>query len=342
MAGGIPKSQRLMRLERHLARLPEGARVADLAQLLGVYRSTVYRDIEALEEAGLPIWQEAGHVGLLVDKYLAPLRLNIFEALSLFIAARLLSRQSKERDPHVEALLEKLADTLPPPVSRHVLKSAEAIRRSPENRDYVQTLEVLMRAWVNGQSVRMWYQRAWQDDVKERLFDIYFIEPLEHVYSCYVIGLDHSHGEIRSFKVKRIRRIELTEEKYRIPSKFDIFQRWANSWGIIMAVDAPPIHVKLQFTKNMAFMIKEAIWHHSQKIEDTEDGGCLLTVTVSDLSEIKLWIRGWGAAVQVLEPERLRVEITHDARDVYLLYQDSDTDTENAQIRFPGDATSHH
>jgi predicted DNA-binding transcriptional regulator YafY len=263
-------------------------------------------------------------VGLLVDKYLAPLRLNIFEALSLFIAARLLSRQSKERDPHVESLLEKLADTLPPPVSRHVLKSAEAIRRSPENKEYVRTLESLMRAWMNGQTVRMWYQSAWQDNVKERLFDIYFIEPLEHVYSCYVIGLDHSHGEIRSFKVKRIRRIEMTEERYRIPSKFDIFQRWANSWGIVAAADAPPIHVKLRFTKNIAFMIKEAVWHHSQKIEDTEDGGCLLTVTVSDLSEIKLWIRAWGAEVEVLEPESLRLDVARDAKNVYSLYGDLD------------------
>jgi predicted DNA-binding transcriptional regulator YafY len=321
MGGAIPKSQRLVRLERQLARSPEGVRITDLAELLGVYRSTVYRDIEALEQTGLPIWQEEGRVGLLVDRYLAPLRLNIFEALSLFIAARLLSRQSKERDPHVESLMEKLADTLPPPVSRHVLKSAEALRRSPENKEYVRTLESLMRAWVNGQTVRMWYQSAWQDNVKERLFDTYFIEPLEHVYSCYVIGLDHLYGEVRSFKIKRIKRIEITEQNYRIASKFDIFQRWANSWGIVMGVDAPPIQVKLRFTKSIAFMIREAVWHLSQKIQDTEDGGCLLTVTVSDLSEIKLWIRGWGAEVQVLEPQSLRLEVARDAENVRSLYR---------------------
>ena len=326
MGRAIPKSQRLVRLERQLARSPEGVRVTDLAERLGVYRSTVYRDIEALEQTGLPVWQEEGRVGLLVDKYLAPLRLNIFEALSLFIAARLLSRQSKERDPYVESLLEKLADTLPPPVSQHVLKSAETLRSSPENKEYVRILESLMRAWVNGQTVRMLYQSAWQDKVEEKLFDIYFIEPLEYVYSCYAIGLDHSHGEIRSFKVKRIKRIEVTEERYQIPAKFDVFQRWANSWGIVMGVDGPPIHVKLRFTKRIAFMIKEAVWHRSQEIQDTEDGGCFLTVTVSDLSEIKLWIRGWGSEVEVLEPESLRLEVARDARNVYSLYRNLDFD----------------
>ena len=321
MAGAIPKSQRLVRLERQLARVPEGVRVADLAESFGVDRSTMYRDIEALEAEGLPVWQEAGRVGLLVDKYLAPLRLNIFEALSLFIAARLLSRQSKERDPHVESLLEKLADTLPPPVSRHVLKSAEAVRKSPESNEYVRALEALMRAWVNGQTVRMWYQSARKGEAKERLFDIYFIEPLEYVYSCYAIGFDHTHGEIRSFKVKRIQRIELTEKRYRIPFKFDIFQRWANSWSMMMDADASPIQVKLRFTKDIAYMIREAVWHPSQKIEDTQDGGCLLTVTVNDLSEIKLWIRTWGPGVQVLEPERLRREVARDAENICALYR---------------------
>ncbi len=320
MSGAIPKAQRLMRLERQLARSPEGARVADLAQSLGVYRSTVYRDLEALEQTGLPIWQEAGRVGMLVDRYLAPLRLDIFEALSLFIAARLLSRQSKERDPHVESLLGKLADTLPPPVSRHVHKSAEAVRRSPENKEYVRTLECLMRAWVHSQTVRIDYQSAWKGDVKERLLDIYFIEPLEYAYSCYVIGFDHLHGEVRSFKVKRIKKIEITEDKYRIPPKLDLFERWANSWGIVMGVDASPIQVKLLFTRNIAFMIKEAVWHPSQRIEDTADGGCLLTVAVNDLAEIKLWIRTWGAEVQVLEPESLRLEVARDAQSVCALY----------------------
>ena len=88
-----------------------------------------------------------------------------------------------------------------------------------------------------------------------------------------------------------------------------------------MDASAPLIQVKLEFTKNIAYMIKEAVWHISQKIEDTEEGGCLLTVTVNDLSEIKLWIRTWGPEVQVLEPESLRREVARDAQNVYALYQ---------------------
>jgi proteasome accessory factor B len=67
-------------------------------------------------------------------------------------------------------------------------------------------------------------------------------------------------------------------------------------------------------------MIKESVWHSSQTIQDTEEGGCILSVTVRDLTEIKLWIRTWGPEVRVLEPERLRVEVARDSRSVCALY----------------------
>jgi proteasome accessory factor B len=244
--------------------------------------------------------------------------------LSLFIAARLLSRQSGEYDPHVVSMLEKLAETLPSPVSDHLVKSAQILQTRPKDSQYITNLEILMRAWVSNRRVRMWYQSAWKSQIKDRLFDVYFIEPLEQVFSCYVIGLDHSYGEVRTFKVKRIKHIELTDDSYSTREGFDIFQRWANSWGIVMAPSSESIHVKLRFTKNLAFMIKEAIWHQSQKIEDTEDGGCIFTATVDHTLGIKIWIRTWGPDVEVLEPHALRLELAYEAHKLQSQYQDVD------------------
>jgi predicted DNA-binding transcriptional regulator YafY len=102
---------------------------------------------------------------------------------------------------------------------------------------------------------------------------------------------------------------------------------------MMMDAGAPPIRVKPYFTKNIAFMIKEAVWHPSQEIEDTEDGGCLLTVTVNDLAEIKLWIRTWGPEVRVLAPESLRLEVARDSEKVCALYGHLDLDSEQAHAR---------
>ncbi len=318
------KAQRWTRLERMLVANSDGIGVRELSKRLDVHRATIYRDIEQLSEVGLPIWQDSGRVGMLIEKQLMPLKLDIYEALSLFIAARLLSRQTGEGDPHVVSLLEKLASIMPSPVSEHLRKSAKTVSARSVDQDYIRNLEILMWSWVNGRRLRMWYQSAWKDSSRERLFDVYFIEPLETVYSCYVIGLDHYYGEIRTFKIKRIRRLEVTAEKYVINPIFDIFRRWANSWGIVMAPDKPPITVKLRFSKNVAFMIKEAVWHSSQAVEDTDDGGCIFSATVDHPLGIKLWIRNWGPEVEILEPESLRQEAALDARALAALYADLD------------------
>lgn len=325
MSRAVSKNQRWLKLEQLLSRNPEGIKISRLAEELRVHRATVYRDIEDLTFSGVPIWHEDGLVGLLIEKHLSHLRLNIYEALSLFIAARLLCRQSGEYDPHMVSLLEKLADMLPFPVSDHLIRSANILKTRSKDDLYVQNLETLMLAWVNRKRVRMWYRSAWKSYVKERLFDIYFIEPLEQVFSYYVIGLDHSYGEIRTFKVKRIQKLEILDESYDIRSGFDLFKRWANSWGIVMSPASEPIRVKLRFSPNLAFMIKEAVWHHSQQIEDTDDGGCIFYATVDHIMGIKIWIRTWGPDVTVLEPEALRREVAYEARLLSDRYKDVDT-----------------
>lgn len=329
MRRALSKNQRWLRIEQLLARQPTGVKVMAMAEELGVHRATLYRDIDELSQSGLPIWQAGGQIGLLVDKQLSHLRLNIFEALSLFVAARLLCRQSGEHDPHVVSMLEKLESTLPAPVSEHLHRSSEIIKSRPKDTNYVRNLEVLMLAWVYKKRVRMEYQSAWRSKAKERLFDVYFIEPLEQVYSCYVIGMDHLYGEVRTFKVKRIRQIELLDETYELQKGFDIFEQWANSWGIVMAPANEPVQVRLRFSRNIAFMIKESRWHHTQQIQDTDDGGCIFEATVDHTMGIKIWIRTWGADVEVLAPESLRKEVAYEVRLLHTSYCEVNTDDIN-------------
>lgn len=291
-----------------------------LAQKLDVHRATIYRDIDEMSRAGLPIWQVDGAVGILTERYLLPLRLNIYEALSLFIATRLLGRMSGERDPHIESLLTKLADILPSPISEHLMRSAQSIRMKPDNPTYVKHLEMLVWAWVNRRRLRIRYRSAYQEESRERLFDVYFIEPLETVYSCYVIGWDHLRNEVRTLKIKRIQQIEETDELYNMREDIDIFAHWATTWGIVITEDTPPTRVTLCFNKNVAYMVKETVWHPSQCVEDTEDGGCIFSVTVNHLSGIKQWIRTWGPDVEVLEPEALRLEVAREALTLCSLY----------------------
>jgi len=58
-----------------------------------------------------------------------------------------------------------------------------------------------------------------------------------------------------------------------------------------------------------------------EKVEDTEDGGCLWSADVAEWHEMLPWIRGWGADVEVLEPEKLRTKIIQQVRDLANQYK---------------------
>jgi predicted DNA-binding transcriptional regulator YafY len=67
-----------------------------------------------------------------------------------------------------------------------------------------------------------------------------------------------------------------------------------------------PVEVRLRFSPQVTRRVKESVWHPTQRIEDCDDGGCILTLRVAMPLEMKPWIRGWGADVEVLGPEGLR------------------------------------
>ena len=68
---------------------------SEIAEQFGVSLRTVYRDIRALEESGIPVGGEAGVGYSLVDGFkLPPLMFNTEEALSFLVAEKLVSHQT--------------------------------------------------------------------------------------------------------------------------------------------------------------------------------------------------------------------------------------------------------
>jgi len=320
------KIERWHRLERILGRSPKGVNISDLVAELGVHRSTIYRDIEQLSQSGVPIWEERGKVGILIDEYFQPLCLSIYESLSVFIALRLLIRATNEYNPHVKSTLEKIADIVPVPISEHIDDCVSFLNKAPNNPLYIHNLELLMWAWLHKHRIKMWYQSTWTQVVKERLFDVYFIEPIETWNTNYVIGWDHLHNEMRVFKIKRIHKIEVLDETYSIQAKFNSFAHWGNTWGFVFIEKDTDIQVRLKFSPRAAFLVRETIWHQSQQIEDLDDGGCIFTVKLdADLFKvvygIKSWILSWGRDVEVLEPESLRISIFQEIEAARSNYQ---------------------
>ena len=65
----------------------------------------------------------------------------------------------------------------------------------------------------------------------------------------------------------------------------------------------------IRFSVGVARRAAETRWHPSQELEPQDDGTLIWRGLVSGMREIKIWILGWGADAEVLEPPQLRADI---------------------------------
>lgn len=314
--------ERIEQIERKLAQRPEGWTTGELAREFQVDPSTIFRDLAVLESMGTGLITKGRRYILDHRRSLHSVKLSINELLAIYLAVRLLSRHSDEHNPHVVKALEKLADALrakSPLIARHIDQAATAVRSRQTRREYVEALEVLTQGWAEGKKVRLRYRSYTKDETTERIFAPYFIEPSGIGYACYAIGYDQLREALRTLKVERVYDAQLTEDRFTIPESFDPQRLLAAAWGVIWR-DEGEIEVTLRFAPSVVRRVKESIWHHSQRIEDLPDGSCLFTVKIGSTQELKPWIRGWGAAVEVLTPSEFRQEMIEEIREMVRVY----------------------
>jgi len=314
--------ERIGQIESKLVQRPEGWTTGELAREFQVDASTIFRDLSLLESWGTGLIKHGRRYVLDHRRSLHSVKLSINELLAIYLAVRLLSRHSDEHNPHVVKALEKLADTLrakSPLIARHIDQAATAVRARQTRREYVEALEVLTQGWAEGKKVRLRYRSYTKDETTERSFAPYFIEPSGIGYACYVIGYDEMRQAIRTFKVERVYEARLTDEPFTIPESFDPQGLLASAWGVIWR-DEGEIEVTMRFAPSVVRRVKESTWHHSQRIEDLPDGSCLFTVMIGSTQEVKPWIRGWGAAVEVLSPSEFREEMIEEVREMARVY----------------------
>ena len=143
------------------------------------------------------------------------MKLNKHEMLALYLAARLLSRHSDEHNPHVVGALEKLADALTlkaPMMAQHIVQAANAVRGRRLRREYVEAFEAITQGWAQGRMLQFRYRSYSKDEMTERMFAPYFIEPSGIGYACYAIGYDDLSQDMRTFKIERMYEVRLTDK----------------------------------------------------------------------------------------------------------------------------------
>ncbi len=318
--GKTDRLARFHRVERLLYQHPEGLRIAEIAERCGISARTAYRDIQALSMwSEVPIWQDKGKYGIEEGYYLPAIRFSLPEAISIFLASRLMLRYSNKYDPSIASMFDKLNTVVPRSLRTYIEQTIDWMETLKTDEGSLHALRAIGDAWVNRRTVKILYHTLGNETAKERLIDPYFIEPAGAGHSSYVIAYCHRTNDIRTFKIERIRAFEVTSASYELPPDFNANEYLSPSIGIGTGGEMEVI--KLRLSPVIARIFEEVIYHPSQKVEPQDDGSAILTLTLLANVELFSWIIGWGENIEVLEPEWVRMEITETARMMLEIYK---------------------
>jgi proteasome accessory factor B len=146
------------------------------------------------------------------------------------------------------------------------------------------------------------------------------LEPSGIGFATYVIGYSTSANALRTYKVERIVSVEIRRTTFDIPENFPGLALLQNAWSIYYGEQT--IQVVLRFSPEVARRVKETNWRTASAPQPDPDlpNYLRLTFEVADTTDLKPWIRTWGANVEVLAPQSLRDEMIGEARALGRLY----------------------
>jgi predicted DNA-binding transcriptional regulator YafY len=302
------RSTRLIRIRDILVRRPNGVSTIELARETGYSQRTIQRDLQALEtELNVPLVIEnrrwrimEGHQPLF-----GPVRLTLQEGRAVYFAMRLMLRSADEHDPDALTALEKVANALPKGMAEHMQRTVREYRQLPFNREATEVLCRITEAWATSRSVAIEYRSAHSPAARRYEVDPYILDHTES--GTYLIGYSHTHGEIRVFKVDRIRSVELQREFEPVDID-ELAEALRHSWGGIVLGESR-YDVVIDFTPAVAARIQESYWHVSQELEALPGGGVRLKVSLPSLLEITPWVLSWGPEATVVAPDELRTRV---------------------------------
>lgn len=285
-------------------------RAQDIAAKFEISERTVYRDIQALCEVGVPIMAMPGEgYRLMEGYYLPPIVFSEAEARALFLAISMLTGLTKEGETKqaAETALEKIRAVLPDAT----LAQAEALQgvlgfytvaRSPLDLDDTRFIR-LQQAIQQRRVVYLRYQAPTNNEITER-----DIEPLRLGYvdnAWILVGYCRLRQDQRHFRLDRIDQLAVKTETF---APRDI---------ILSRLPAGKQRVVVRFDLAVVRWVREG--QHFSFVEErsnSAEAGVVMVYQVQSLQQIAGWLLNWAGQMEVLEPAELRSELVQLAAAV--------------------------
>jgi predicted DNA-binding transcriptional regulator YafY len=290
-----------------------GVSIDELASQCGVTTRTIRRDLQALEEAGFPIYDDRsrddGRTRWIINgqafKGLAT-GLTLSELCALYFSRSLVESLSGTpfRDD-VDSAFEKLTGALTPHMQRFLdqLPRVLSAKSQPQaiggssGRTHIEARA--LEATLGQRQASITYYSKSSDRTKT-----YLVHPYRLAYAqgaLYLLAYVPEYLEVRTFAVDRISELSLLEETF-TPIEDLPDEAFPHSLGVH---SGPPEHVEIEFQPAAAEYVRARTWHPSQRVRDGESGGVAMTLDVCLDRALESWILSFGPFARVVSPESL-------------------------------------
>ncbi|CAM3304328.1 YafY family transcriptional regulator [Brevibacillus invocatus] len=313
------KTDRMLAIVLELQR-KELLRAEDLAAIFETSVRTIYRDIQALSESGVPIIGATGIGYSLVDGYfLPPVNFTAEEAVTLLIGTDWIEQHfDAGYGAKAQSSQKKIEAILPQSAREEVERIRSTMKLVTANGyqisdDELRFMELIRSALIEKRKVSFHYVKSLPEaDGNRHSFRVVAPYGLVLVQGTWTL-LAHCdlRNELRHFRLSRMKELTLLQEEYRLPDDFHLKQ--------YKPPDDRNIQVRILADTSIRDKMMESRNFFMEKIEEHPDG-LLVSLRVRHPEDLLKWVLGWGGDVVVLEPDSLRKFVREEAQKMLERY----------------------
>ena len=292
------QESRLFKILYHL--LDKGQATApELAERFEVSVRTIYRDIDALSGAGIPVYTEAGRNGGI-------------HLLNDFVLDKAVLSEAEKQE--ILAALQSIHITRNMDGSRTLQKLSALFQLHSENWLEVdfsrwgnpgydnETFELLRSAVIRRRNVKLRYAGSYEE-IRERT-----VQPYKLVYKAkawYLQAFCTEKQDWRIFKLNRILELEVLEEGF----------SQLNPPGPIETFEGEYPKVTLRFPKEMSYRVYDEF--DKAQIQRQENGDLVVSANMPEDPWLIGFLLSFGTRVDILSPSHLKEAVAEQAKLIY-------------------------
>lgn len=192
------------------------------------------------------------------------------------------------------------------------LKNRILLEEVPSGQQHLTTIVDAMRESV---ALLMTYQSFWMDEPATFEVEPYCVKLFEQRW--YMLGKSEGYDDLRIYALDRIKALEPTERKFKLPKKFDAAKFFEDYYGIIISDDDYEVcPVALQVDAQQSNYLRTLPLHHTQVEVERNDKYSIFEYRLCPTFDFRQKVLSMGGSVEVLAPEELVYQMKDEGNGI--------------------------